>query len=282
MEKKLVGEGKVVLLAGGGKCYTDIAARFVSSERTVEEIINSPYTPKIVKNILDRGHMAATEFDTFIFGIEGYSRVTEVQMVRKRIGSSYLIKSGRTELNGKRSYELVIPEEIQDVPFEYSIDAKNILIGDPDDPQNLKDVLGVRSVTAKLTAEDLMRMGEIYYEAALALGIDEQFIRYLKPQGTGFKAIVQMNVRVLLEFFAERCCACAQPEIQDLARKMLAIVKPLQPDLFVNGGAKCIKLNYCPENSGQFKTCKGKIPTHTEVIAAYESSRAMKNESKSV
>ena len=34
------------------------------------------------------------EFDFFLFGVEGYSRVTEVQLVRKRL-ASYLIKSGR-------------------------------------------------------------------------------------------------------------------------------------------------------------------------------------------
>ena len=51
-----VGEGKVYLLNGGGKVWTDIAARFVRSERPVEEIIQSGYDPKIVRNILESGH----------------------------------------------------------------------------------------------------------------------------------------------------------------------------------------------------------------------------------
>lgn len=43
------GQGKVVLIAGGGKVYTDIAARFVSSERDLEDIVASPYSKTIVQ-----------------------------------------------------------------------------------------------------------------------------------------------------------------------------------------------------------------------------------------
>ncbi len=82
-----VGDGKVVLLAGGGKIFTDIAARFVRSEKSLEEIVASPYDRRLVHNIINSGHKAAVEFDYFVFGVEGYSRVTEAQLVRKRIAS---------------------------------------------------------------------------------------------------------------------------------------------------------------------------------------------------
>ena len=108
MKESYTGSGNVVLIAGGGKVYTDIAARFVASERPITEIIASPYSPTIVRNILQSGHLAATEFDFFIFGVEGYSRVTETQLVRKRL-ASYLIKSGRAELHGKRAFSVVYP-----------------------------------------------------------------------------------------------------------------------------------------------------------------------------
>jgi|GEM_PF-6461188 hypothetical protein len=65
LDEKYTGNGKVVLLAGGGKIYTDIAARFVRSERDLEEIVASPYSRQIVQNILDSGHRAALEFDFF-------------------------------------------------------------------------------------------------------------------------------------------------------------------------------------------------------------------------
>ena len=69
LEEKYTGKGKVRLLAGGGKIYTDIAARFVRSERSMDDIAASPYSRKIVQNILESGHRAALEFDFFLFVI---------------------------------------------------------------------------------------------------------------------------------------------------------------------------------------------------------------------
>lgn len=103
-----IGDGKVFLLAGGGKIYADIAARFARSERAVVEIVNSPYSPEIVGNLISSNHLAALEFDNFLFGVEGYSRVCEAQLIRKR-HASYLVKSGRAELGGKREFNVVLP-----------------------------------------------------------------------------------------------------------------------------------------------------------------------------
>ena len=120
LDEKYTGNGKVVLLAGGGKIYTDIAARFVRSERSLEEIVASPYSRQIVRNILESGHRAALEFDFFLFGVEGYSRVTETQLVRKRL-ASYLIKSGRAELGGKRRFSVVYPASVRDFGAEVTL-----------------------------------------------------------------------------------------------------------------------------------------------------------------
>ena len=59
LKEQFTGQGRVVLLAGGGRIYTDIAARFVRSERSLDEIIASPYSKRIVDNILNSGHGAA-------------------------------------------------------------------------------------------------------------------------------------------------------------------------------------------------------------------------------
>lgn len=113
MKISTVGDGNVILLSGGGRVFTDIAARFCRSERDLDSIVSSAYDAGIVRNILRSGHLAATEFDYFVFGIEGYSRVTEIQLVRKRL-ASYLIKSGRVEHNGKRETRLVLPKSLLD------------------------------------------------------------------------------------------------------------------------------------------------------------------------
>lgn len=245
IKESYTGSGKVLLLAGGGKIYTDIAARFVRSERELEEIATSPYSREIVRNILASNHRAALEFDYFLFGVNGYSRVTETQLVRKRL-ASYLIKSGRAELGGKRVFEVVYPKETAEFAAELLL------------PDGRK---------ATLSGHDLAALASQWYDAGLAAGLAEESLRYLKPQATVFKAIIGMNAHALLDFFAIRCCKNAQAEIRDLANKMLDLCKGAAPDLFATAGPNCVQLGYCPENRLQNPACRGKIPTKDEALA---------------
>ena len=234
-KESYVGSGKVYLLAGGGKVYTDIAARFVHGERPVKQICDSPFSAKIVHNILDSGHLAATEFDWFIFGIEGFSRVTETQLVRKR-HASYLIKSGRVEHGEKGIYSVIYPDtDLSAFKTEVTLPNGN---------------------TALLSGSDLSRITKMWYEKAVESGFAEENVRYWKPQATEFKALIGMNAHALLDWFSIRCCQNAQREIRDLAWKMLHICKSASPDLFSNAGPSCTRLGYCPENKRQNSVCK--------------------------
>jgi len=244
LNESFIGSGKVILLAGGGKIYTDIAARFVRSERELEEIAASPYSRQIVKNILDSNHRAALEFDYFLFGVDGYSRITETQLVRKRL-ASYLIKSGRAELNGKRAYNVVYPLEAAEFAAEVTL------------PDGHK---------CQISGSGLAELSRQWYEAGVQAGVAEESLRYLKPQATVFKAIIGMNAHALLDWFAIRCCKNAQAEIRDLANKMLKLCREAAPDLFANAGPNCVQLGYCPENSLQNPSCRGAIPTKKEAL----------------
>lgn len=244
LNEAFTGSGKVILLAGGGKIYTDIAARFVRSERELEEIAASPYSRQIVRNILDSNHRAALEFDYFLFGVDGYSRVTETQLVRKRI-ASYLIKSGRAELGGKRAFKVVYPEEAANFSADVEL---------PD---------GRKLALSGSQLADLTRQ---WYDAGLKAGLPEESLRYLKPQATVFKAIIGMNAHALLDWFAIRCCKNAQAEIRDLAYKMLGLCRKAAPDLFEYAGPNCLQLGYCPENDLQNPDCRGKIITKKKAL----------------
>lgn len=244
LNEKFTGNGKVLLLAGGGKIHADLAARFVRSERELEDMLATPYSRQIVRNLLDSNHRAALEFDFFIFGIEGYSRVTETQLVRKRL-ASYLIKSGRAELAGKRSFNVVYPRKVAEFTAQVTL---------PD------------GASAQLSGRDLADLSRQWYEQGLQEGLAEEDLRYLKPQATEFKAIIGMNAHALLDWFAIRCCKNAQAEIRDLAYKMLALCRKAAPDLFENAGPNCVQLGYCPENRLQNKFCQGRIPTKTEAL----------------
>lgn len=233
MNIKRVGEGTVVLIAGGGRVYTDIAARFTRSERGLAQILASPYNEKLVRTIVDKGHLAATEFDYFLFGVEGYSRVTEVQLVRKRM-ASYLIKSGRVDKHGKRAFDVVVPDGVLEHGARCTL---------PD------------GTALTLTGADLLRLTEQWYESGVESGLPEEDLRYLKPQATEFKAIIGMNAHALLDWFKIRCCKNAQAEIRDMAWKMLRLCKEAAPDLFRDAGPSCVALGYCPENDFQNPAC---------------------------
>lgn len=253
MTAKNVGDGKVYLIASPGKGHIDIAARFTSSERSVEDIIGSEYNKNIVKNILKRGHLAATEFDYWVFGVEGYSRVCETQLVRKRM-ASYLIKSGRSELKGKREFSTVAPKQIYNTEVKITYPQETAYM-------NIDNVEAYGDVTIRLTGEDICNIIEQWYDQNLEKGFKEEDLRYLKPQATEFKAIIGMNSHALLDWFKIRCCFKAQTEIRDLATKMLSICKEVQPDVFQNAGASCVSLGFCPENDNQCEQRKGTIIT---------------------
>jgi len=239
MNIKHVGNGEVILIAGGGNIYTDIAARFVGSEKCLKDIIASPYDSKIVSNIITSNHKAALEFDYFLFGVQGYARVTEIQLVRKRI-ASYMIKSGRINKEGKRSFDVVVPESI----CWHNVELKRFC-------PNCSD-----EIILHFDLYDLLNLIEGWYNKGIDHNIPEEELRYLKPQATEFKAIIGMNAHALLDWFQIRLCKNAQEEIRDMAKKMLILCKNVAPDLFESAGASCKHYGYCPENKRQHIDCR--------------------------
>ena len=180
MKISSVGQGNVCLIAGGGKVYTDIAARFCHSNNSLDDILASPYDKNIVKNILDSGHLAATEFDYFIFGVELYSRVTEVQLVRKRL-ASYLISSGRDNRNGKREFSFINPEENMLSTFNGLVNVDPRCIYLPHLKKFLSDVLldSPESYTAEvyLNGFKILELLENWYNTGIDYGFDEEDLR---------------------------------------------------------------------------------------------------------
>lgn len=264
MKKSYVGEGNVQLIAGGGRIYTDIAARFVSSERSLDEIIATPYSKELVLRIVNSGHKAAVEFDYFLFGLEGYARVTEVQLVRKRI-ASYMIKTGRLNKNGKRLFSVVLPKGIENNIINHKLPVRLLTLSDGTPLQNYLPQ-GIDELNYNIGVDEILKIIETWYEVGIEKGFPEEDLRYIKPQATEFKAIIGMNAHALLDWFNVRCCKRAQTEIRDLATKMLRICKEIAPDLFVNAGPQCHLLGYCPENEAQHEECQGKVITKEKAL----------------
>ena len=94
------------------------------------------------------------------------------------------------------------------------------------------------------------------YEKLLAAGVPAEDARYLLPNAAETKIVITMNVRELLHFFSLRCCNRAQWEIREMAHRMLELVKPTAPFVFMDAGAPCIRGN-CPEGK---MTCGNPYP----------------------
>jgi len=273
-----VGNGKVFLIAGGGKTYCDLAARFCRTEKDVEELIASPQSKEIIKNLINSGHKAALEFDTFIFGVQGYARVTEIQLARKR-HQSLMIKSGRVDENGKRTMDVVIPESITDFNAKQILNPEKVLVkfSNPNGVAKVKlnDCFPLMKQQFAQTADptivydydyrDILNLIDTWYTTGVTLGKPEEDLRYIKPQATEFKAAIMMNATALRDWALIRMCKRAQTEIRDLCTKMVTLAREAAPELMEGVGPNCKVLGYCPELE-QHADCVGKIPTKAQVF----------------
>lgn len=271
-----VGDGNVYLIAGGGKIYTDMAARFVRSEKPVVEIIESPYDAKIVKNILESRHYSALEFDRFLIAVEGYSRVTETQLVRKR-NASYMIKSGRAELNGKRLHKYVVPEKESTHTFT----------------TELTDVNG-NGVIVDINGYDLLKLSSMFYDTGLEEGYPEENLRYWKLQSTEFKAVICMNAHGLRDWFQIRCCFDDKTEV--LTTDGWKFFKDLNgEELFYSMDPKTRNVDFVKSKELIVEKYKGTMihvkgsridlcttPNHNNLVSVYPSENSTRESKKSI
>ncbi len=86
------------------------------------------------------------------------------------------------------------------------------------------------------------------YNVMVDMGISAEDARYLLPNATETKIIMTMNARVLLHFFALRCCDRAQWEIREMATGMLRLAKEVAPTIFAKAGPGCLA-GPCPEGN---------------------------------
>lgn len=273
-----VGNGKVFLIAGGGKTYCDMAAKFCRTEKDVEDIIASPQSKKLISDLITSKHVAALEFDDFIFGVQGYARVTEVQMVRKRI-ASYLISSGRVDKNGKRAFNVVIPDNIRSFHARQILNPEKLIVkfSNPNGIAQVKlnDCFPLMkqqfgqtenpSIIYEYDYMDILNLIDTWYTEGVIQNIPEEDLRYMKPQATEFKAAVKIDAANLRNWARIRMCNRAQFEIRDLVTKMVKLAREAAPELMEGVGPSCVADGYCSETE-QCAELKGKMPTKDQVF----------------
>lgn len=200
-------EPEHVVAAAARLCYSDASISQLL-ERAPEQ------APKLLRKILDMGHLSVLEHVSFTFGIEGISRACSHQLVRHRI-ASYSQQSQRY-VSHEAPFEAVVPESI-----------------------------ATRPELAARFDQYLAATHELYREL-LEAGIPAEDARFVLPNAAATKLVMTMNARELHHFFALRCCRRAQWEIRAMAREMLRLSRRAAPLLFADAGPGCLR-GACPE-----------------------------------
>lgn len=226
-------EVKMIAHTDAGESVCGVASKNCVSE-TMPELGDDDLL-KSMKGAIASGHESVLEHWSATFAITGISRVTEIQLVRHRIGASYSIQSGRYCARDPTNYV---------IPF------------DPKD--RVKDAIEGFNIALRNLDEELQ-----------FAGIKEEDRRYFYPQGLRTNIVCTFNGRELKHLFSLRCCARAQKEIRELANKMLEECIKVAPNIFSDAGPSCVQNGgFCVEGK---RGC-GLRPTMNELLSSYEES----------
>ena len=241
-----------LIYASARQCYSDgwIGCAWVESGPYVtidkdddsNDIYSEEEMNKLIKHVLDSGHLSVLEHVKFTFSIEGLSRAATHQLVRSRVGVTFSQQSQRyVDMSGEFDLDnFVIPSSIE------------------------------KNQTAKLKYIATLIKLQDTYNTLKELGIPSEDARFVLPNGVKSNIVMTMNCAALLNFFGQRSCTLAQWEIRKLSDKILKICKEKLPVVFENAGSKCIPLGYCPESKSR---CCRKYPVKEDVLDGYKTSK---------
>lgn len=155
---------------------------------------------KMITAIIKSGHESCVEHASATFVLDGISRVVTHELVRHRIGFSYSQRSQRYVNEHQPSY--VIPEEIAGSPKALEI------------------------------FQEAMNTAWAAYSKLQTVGMRNEIARYVLPNACTTKITVTANFRAWRNFLKLRCSKRAQPEIRELAYKLLDELCKIAPSCF--------------------------------------------------
>lgn len=189
-------------------CYSPVGAAELNERMSDEDV------RKVLSTIMSSGHFSTLEHASYTFAIDGVSRALTHQLVRHRLASF-----------NQQSQRYVRFDEAPDAVVPDSVNA---------DPE-LRKIF-----------DDAIDASYEAYRKLSEAGVPAEDARYVLPNACETKIVVTMNIRELLHFFEVRCCNRAQWEIRELANRMLDLVRPTAPYIFMDAGAPCVR-DGCPE-----------------------------------
>ena len=207
------------------------AARLSTSSVSASELqekLSPEQIDKLLKHLLDSGHLSPFEHASFTFSIQGISRVTSHQLVRHRL-ASYTQQSQRYVSLKKLEY--VTPSKIS------------------------------AQTKLRIKYDEAIQASYRLYGEMLEAGIPSEDARYVLPQAVQTQVVVTMNARELMHACSLRLCLRAQWEIIGLFEKIRDEVNKVAPNIGAELKPKCYRLGYCDER----ESC-GLFPTREESI----------------
>lgn len=189
------------IAAAARLCYAPVGAAELMESMSDEAV------KRVLRTVITSGHLSALEHASYTFALDGVSRAMTHQLVRHRL-ASYNQQSQRYVSYDDEPY-FIVPPAVQE------------------DPEKLE-------LFNKATAEAFAN-----YRTLIDAGVEPEDARYLLPNAMETKIVVTMNIRELLHFFELRCCKRAQWEIREVALKMLELIEPTAPYIFMDAGASC-------------------------------------------
>lgn len=250
-------EPELMIAAAGKLCYSASTIEDLLEKQTPESV------EKFVNMLTSMGHESPLEHVSFNFGVEGISRIVEIQLVRHRI-ASYSIQSGRYVK--RENPEFIKPEKIKnnfvaskifDDIAEASSKAYNELFLVLMLEQMGYSADGINILNSDERADKVYRFFEEdkkLYKQYEKIAIEDA--RYAHLQSIGVKVVCTFNLRSLINFTRHRECRRAQNEIQELTKAMIKIIRDKFPLLGNILGAPC-RFGVCPEGK---MSCKNPYP----------------------
>lgn len=205
---------------------------------------------KLVKAVLDSGHMSIAEHVNYTFAIEGISRACSHQLVRHRLCTFSQQSQRYVEI--KEDIEELVSLE------QEAIEAVAVAGWEQyqPNPQLLQILEKYFTDVSKETCGFYLKM-LLNYLTRIANGMKPEDARQFLPNATKTNIVVTTNLRNLIHMSELRLCTRAQKEIRQLFKLIKEEVTNNNEVLGNMLMAQCDRLGYCPEAS----KCCGKRPT---------------------
>lgn len=234
MQVKLINKSENILdtmYVSARTCY--------STESPIDiKISNEPL--KLIKKVLNSGHLSITEHIFFTFAIEGISRSCSHQLVRHR--HCTFSQQSQRYIEIKEGYNTLLelfenPKTDKDENYLLSIADKYFINITKDNYRMYISLL-------------------LSYLRSIKQGIKPEDARMILPNATKTNLVMSLNLRELIHIANLRLCTRAQLEIRQLVKKMCDLVIEKDPWLSDYLVPKCVSLGYCNEHNscGRIKT----------------------------